>query len=121
MNILLIVLIVYIILLNIITSYRLFRDDYYTILQKSIQYVLIWLLPFLGSFTVAFFLSQEINTDKKYPWIAKVIAGFFMVKLTKNAHGFGYPSSMNDNGGYDDGVGYHRCDGFGDGGGCGGD
>ena len=117
MNILLIVLIVYIVLLNIITSYRLFKDDYYNGVQKSMQYLLIWCLPIVGSFPVAFFLSQDMDRNKKYPWIVRAVTGLFMIKLVKDTQGFGYPSSMNENGGCD-GTGFHHCGG--DGGGCGG-
>ena len=118
MYILLVVVIVYIVLLNLITSYRLFRDDYYTTWQKSTQYLLVWSLPIVGSFIVIYFLHEEIDVSKKYPWIVRVVAGLFMLNLTKDAYVTRYSSSMNDNGGND-------CIGFmetscGDGG-CGGD
>ena len=118
MNILLVVAIVYIALLNLITSYRLFRDDYYNTLQKSTQYLLVWSLPIVGSFIVIHFLHEEIDVSKKYPWIVRIVAWIFILKLTKDVNGTGYPSSMNDNGGND-------CIGFMNtscgNGGCGGD
>jgi len=109
---------IYIVLLNIITSYRLFRDDYYTTWQKSIQYLLVWSFPIVGSSIVIYFLHEEIDASKKYPWIVRVVARLFMLNLTKDAYVTRYSSSMNDNGGND-------CIGFmetscGDGG-CGGD
>ena len=110
---------IYIVLLNLVTSYRLFRDEYYNTLQKSMQYLFIWCLPIAGSFAVAFFLNQDMQKKRKYPWIVRVVAGLFMVKLVKDTHGFGYPSSMNDNGGYDGSVSFMETS-CGDGG-CGGD
>jgi len=118
MNILLVVAIAYIVLLNLITSYRLFRDDYYNTLQKSTQYLLVWSLPIVGSFIVIHFLHEEIDVSKKYPWIVRIVAGLFMLKLTKDVNGIGYPTSMNDNG-ENEGTGFIKTS-CGDGG-CGGD
>ena len=118
MNTLFIIAIVYMVLFDVITSYRLYADEYYNQIQKTLQYLLIWVLPLVGSFTVAFFLRQDIAPNKKYPWIVRVVAGLFMIKLTKDANGLGYPSSMNEYGGCDgSSSGHYGCSG--DGGGCG--
>lgn len=112
------ILMVYLVLLNLITSYRLFKDDYYNTVQKSIQFLIVWSLPLVGSLVVSYFLHEEIDTRKKYPLMARIVAGIFMLKLTKDAYGVGYPSSMNDNG-TDDCVGFMETS-CGDGG-CGGE
>jgi len=49
-----IILFIYLVLLNGITSYRLINNDYYSAIQKT-----IWFLPVVGILSVALFLNQE--------------------------------------------------------------
>jgi len=79
------IFIIYLVVLNLFTSYRLLKDDYYDSIQKSIQMLLIWLVPLLGAMVVAHFNTKEKvklkGIWKKLSWLSRVGAAFFFIKL----------------------------------------
>jgi hypothetical protein len=113
---LLIIFACYVLLLNLIVSYRLYRDPLYEPWQKGVQFLLIWLLPLLGGFIVSYFLNRTLESQIRMPKYLKWVGSFFLLGGLSKQNG--YPSSMNDYGDYNGGVdpGYH-C---GVDGGCGG-
>ena len=87
---------VYLLLLNIVTSYRVFKSDSYSLLQKIFQFFLIWLLPLIGSIIVASFLNSLSNTSisiaKKHPMISSLLAFLFFIEFKQIS---GFPSNSN--------------------------
>jgi hypothetical protein len=110
------IFVLYVLLLNLIVSYRLYRDELYEPWQKGVQFLLIWLLPLLGGFIVSYFLNRTLESQIRMPKYLKWVGSFFLLGGLSKQNG--YPSSMNDYGDYNGGVdpGYH-C---GVDGGCGG-
>jgi len=51
---------------NIYTSYRMFKSDNYENFQKAFQLFIIWCIPFIGMFTVLFFLSDGSSRSTNY-------------------------------------------------------
>ncbi|SFV53684.1 hypothetical protein MNB_SM-4-387 [hydrothermal vent metagenome] len=78
----------YLILLNIVTTYRLLKAEDYEVTQKTIQFILLWTIPFLGVLIVTFFLNQEpiILSEKmqKYKIILKVLLFPWLIKIKSN-------------------------------------
>lgn len=78
----------YLILLNIVTTYRLLKTEDYEVTQKIIQFILLWVIPFLGVLIVTFFLNQEpITLSKKmqkYKIILKVLLFPWLIKIKSN-------------------------------------
>jgi|GEM_PF-4740075 TRAP-type C4-dicarboxylate transport system permease small subunit len=50
---------IYLVFINIVTTYRLVKTENYKVTQKIIQFILLWALPIIGVFIVVFFLNQE--------------------------------------------------------------
>lgn len=77
--------IIYIILFNIVTIYRLIRTDMYSKTQKIFQTIIIWLLPLLGAAGISSFLNDEpiVVSEKmsKYILIFKFLFLPFMIKF----------------------------------------
>ena len=77
--------IIYIILFNIVTTYRLIKTDMYDTTQKIFQTVIIWLLPLIGVGGIASFLNDEpiVLSEKmsKYILIFKFLFLPFMIKF----------------------------------------
>jgi len=108
----------YVLLLDLITSYRLYKDELYEPWQKAVQFVIIWMLPLLGAFFIAVLLNRTVDATVKLPKYFRWIGGLFL--LSNNHTMQGYPSSMNDYGDHNGAGGDFGCHG-GDGGGCGGE
>jgi len=53
------ILLSYVAIVNIVTTYRLIFCDIYEVSQKLLQLLLIWLLPLIGSVIVASVLNTE--------------------------------------------------------------
>ena len=97
------ILIVYILIVNLITSYRLISDDFYNKIQKIIQLIIIWILPLLGVTIIAWFLNQNnvelIGLWKKYPKISAILGKLVFIKITKKDYVSGYSSDVDHIGG----------------------
>jgi hypothetical protein len=108
--------VLYVLLLNLIASYRLYRDELYAPWQKRVQFLIIWLLPLLGGLIVSVLLNRTLEPQIRMPKYLKWVGSFFLLGGLNKQNG--YPSSTNDYGDCTGGVdpGYH-C---GADGGCGG-
>ena len=75
----------YLILVNIVTTYRVLRVEDYEVTQKIIQFILLWTIPFLGLFIVTYFLNQEpiilSEKMKKYKLILKILLFPWLTKI----------------------------------------
>ncbi|MCF6206938.1 MAG: hypothetical protein L3J47_08640 [Sulfurovum sp.] len=115
--------IIYVLLFNTITTYRLLKDDTYETIQKIIQFILIWCVPFIGAMFVSYFLNAIPKKATKWwqsHWLtAGLIALLFHIRYQKKRVD-GYPSDMNAYSDYAGGWYDGGCDSFGDGGACGG-
>ena len=78
-------IVVYLVLLNIITTYRLIKSEDYEVSQKIIQCILLWILPLLGVLVVTFFLNQEpiVLSEKvsKFRIILKILLFPWFIKI----------------------------------------
>jgi len=76
--------IAYLVLLNIVTTYRLLKMGDYEISQKVIQFILLWILPFFGTLLVTYFLNQSpIILNEKLSKIEIVLKILFFPLLIK--------------------------------------
>jgi len=79
---------IYLVLLNVVTTYRLLKTGDYEFIQKVIQFILLWTIPLIGVATVTFFLNQvPIILNKKmqkYKTILKVILFPWLIKIESN-------------------------------------
>lgn len=82
-------IVTYLVILNIVTTYRLFKSEDYEINQKIIQFILLWTIPLLGVLVVTFFLNQEpiILSDKmkRYKIILQILLFLWLIKI--KSHG----------------------------------
>jgi hypothetical protein len=105
--------IAYLVLLNVVTTYRLLREDNY----ETIQFILLWILPLLGALLVTFFLNQSpiILNEKmsKIEIILKILFFPLFIKIGSKRK----RNSLNDinNQGYEAGI--YESSGEGSGGG----
>ena len=117
MKIFLIIFVSYLLIVNIITSYRLYHEDGYDKVQKIVQGVMVWLIPLFGSMFVSLMINRDIKfKEKNYaqiPWIFAMLGYVFFVE-TPRENISGYDPSMNDYSAFADGD-----SGGGDGGGGG--
>jgi len=78
-------LIIYIILFNIVATYRLIQTDMYDATQKIFQAIIIWLFPLLGAVGISSFLNNEpiVVSERmlKYILILKFLFLPFMIKF----------------------------------------
>ena len=94
--------IIYIILFNIVTTYRLIKTDMYGMTQKIFQAIIIWLFPLLGAAGISSFLNDEpiVLSEKtsKYILVLKFLFLPFMIKFkTKLDDDIGnYNTGVND-------------------------
>ncbi len=115
---------IYVFVLNVVTSYRLMKDEVYESWQKILQMCMIWCLPLIGAMFVSYFLNAfPVRADKWWQkhWLSVgVLSAFFYIRYQKKGID-GYPSDMNAYGDYAGGWYDNSCHGFSDGGGdCGG-
>jgi uncharacterized protein YacL len=109
--------IAYLVLLNVVTTYRLLREDNYETIQKTIQFILLWILPLLGALLVTFFLNQSpiILNEKmsKIEIILKILFFPLFIKIGSKRKS----NSLNNinNQGYEAGI--YESSGEGSGGG----
>ncbi len=79
----------YLVLLNIVTTYRLLKTENYEVSQKIIQFVLLWAIPFFGVFIVTFFLNQDpivLNKKiQKFRIILKILLFPWLIKIKSSA------------------------------------
>jgi len=61
-EIILIEILLLLITFNIITSYEVIRNEDLEKIQKLFQIIITWLLPFIGSFIIMYFLSDNNET-----------------------------------------------------------
>lgn len=77
--------IIYIVIFNFVTTYRLIKTDMYDTIQKIFQTIIIWLLPLLGAAGITSFLNDEpiVLSEKmsKYILIWKFLFLPFMIKF----------------------------------------
>ena len=80
------IILLYLLIINIITTIRLIKSDEYEISQRVIQTLLIWLLPLIGIFMVSHFLNDNPIVVKdnwiKY-FIIKILLIPFLIKVIK--------------------------------------
>ena len=107
---------IYLILLNVIISYRVLHDEFYTPIQKTVQALFIWLLPLIGAITVSYFLVPK-PADKWWQrhWLsAGLLSWFFQIRFAQeksNRHSGNVDNSGSDiDGNYKD---HHCYDSFG--------
>ena len=98
----------YLVLLNIVTTYRLIKSEDYEVSQKLIQFILLWILPLLGTLVVTFFLNQEpiVLSEKmsKFRIILKILLFTWFIKVVfqrknNSLHGVsneGHGAEVND-------------------------
>ncbi|MES9970743.1 MAG: hypothetical protein ABW092_11975 [Candidatus Thiodiazotropha sp.] len=102
--------------LNLSASVHLARSDMYSMSQKAAQYLLIWLLPFIGAAVVLTILMEEPGPVKKgekapsYLFRLLALTFFFeaapkMVDSQASNHDSGFDSGGYDSGGGDGGGG----------------
>ncbi|QOP41395.1 hypothetical protein [Sulfurimonas marina] len=88
MNGILIILVIYLFLFNIITTFRLFKTDMYDSFQKSVQILILWIIPLMGAAFIAHFLNDEplVLSEKfqKYVLLIKFLLLPFMIKVSSN-------------------------------------
>jgi len=109
--------VLYLLVLNSITSYRLYIDDGYDRVQKIVQGVMVWLIPLFGSMFVSLMINRDIHfKEKNYAEIPRILAmvGYIFFVETPKENISGYDPSMNDYSAFADGD-----SGGGDGGGGG--
>ena len=79
------IIILYLVLLNVFTTYRLIKDYYYNAIQKSIQLMIIWFIPLIGAMIVGHFNTQEKiklkGIWKQYLWLSRLGGILFFVKI----------------------------------------
>ena len=116
----------YLLLLNIVVSIRIVRDDTEELWRKVLFVFLVWIVPFFGAFFISLLLNAISYKPKgwwlSHPAVTRFVTTLFIIKISHPKTFAGYPSDANNYGWYNgawDG-GWH-CDGFGDGGACGGD
>jgi ACR3 family arsenite efflux pump ArsB len=64
-NEILVYLILVLIIGNLYVTYKLLRSEYYEKQQKIYQFLIIWLLPFIGMIVVLMFLSEDDKITKR--------------------------------------------------------
>lgn len=88
MNYIVIGFIIYLLLINAITTIRLVESDLFESTQKVFQTILIWFLPFFGAALIANFLNEEplvlSKRASKYALILKFLLWPFMIKIKSN-------------------------------------
>ena len=79
------IFIVYLAIVNLFISYRLIKDEYYNPIQKSIQLLIVWLVPLLGAMIVSHFNTEEKRElkgiYKKLSWLSRLVAALLFIKL----------------------------------------
>ena len=101
----------YLVLLNIVTTYRLLKTEDYKAVQKTVQFILLWTIPLLGVLIVTFFLNQEpIVLNKriqKFKIILKILLFPWFIKIKANGNKdinnstAGYQADFGSSGGGD--------------------
>ncbi len=112
----------YVVLLNMVTSYRLLRDEVYSLLQKTVQMLFVWFVPLIGAVTVSYFLNQIPKPAKQWwqrNWLTAGVLSLLLHIRYARTKPDGYPNSMNTYGPDVSGEQYH-CEGVGGDGACGG-
>ena len=78
----------YLVLLNVVTTYRLLKTEDYESIQKIVQFIFLWTIPLIGVSIVTFFLNQvPIVLNKKmqkYKVILKVLLFPWLIKIESN-------------------------------------
>ena len=64
-------------IINLIVTYKLLKDEYYEKKQKIIQLFIIWLLPILGAILVYLFLNKEKENNKKNQYSGGIDPGYY--------------------------------------------
>ncbi|MCU7815678.1 MAG: hypothetical protein KZQ81_10820 [Candidatus Thiodiazotropha sp. (ex Rostrolucina anterorostrata)] len=97
--------------LNISASVHLAKSDMYSMSQKAAQYLLIWLVPFIGAAVVLSILMEEPGPGRKgekaSSFLFRLLAlTFFFETASSIADGeISSQDSSFDSGGYDSGGG----------------
>lgn len=83
METIIVITLIYFILLNVITSYRLIKSNGYEKKQKFYQILIIWLIPILGVILVSSLLNDEkVKISKDLPKIpSRVLELLFLIFL----------------------------------------
>ena len=101
----------YLVLLNVVTTYRLLKSEDYETIQKIVQFILLWTIPLLGVTLVIFFLNQipiVLNEKmRKYKTILKILLFPWFIKIKSNGNkdignsSSGYQADFSSSGGGD--------------------
>lgn len=101
----------YLVLLNIVTTYRVLKTGYYESTQKIVQLIFLWTIPLIGVSTVTFFLNQApivLNKKmQKYKIILKILLFPWLIKIESNGNkdignsNAGYQADFGSSGGGD--------------------
>ena len=101
----------YLVLLNVVTTYRLLKSEDYETIQKVVQFILLWTIPLLGVTLVIFFLNQipiVLNKKmRKYKTILKILLFPWFIKIKSNGNKdignstSGYQADFGSSGGGD--------------------
>ena len=108
MKIFLSIVLVYALLLNIVISYRMMKDDYYEVWKKVLFGIFIWLLPFIGSRVISFLLEPVTVRGwwLKHLGVTRLVTSLFFIEINykKSFHmvdsSNGYDAAVADNGHY---------------------
>ena len=88
----------YLFLLNLVTTWRVLRDDTADGQQKILQTFIIWGVPVLGAVITALMLNRTEPARREAPsLLLRMLAACFFVTFPVKRPG-NYPSSLNDYG-----------------------
>lgn len=104
-------IVIYLVLLNVVTTYRLLKSEDYEVGQKIVQFILLWAIPLLGVLIVTFFLNQEpivlSERMQKFKIILKILLFPWFIKIKSNEDkdigntNSGYQADFSSSGGGD--------------------
>lgn len=80
------IILLYLFVINIVTTIRLLKSNEHEVFQKAIQVLLIWLLPIVGILLVSHFLNDNpiiIKDNLTIYFIIKILLFPFLIKVIK--------------------------------------
>jgi len=91
--------VMYLVLINTVTSYRLLKSHELELYQKIIQLILLWLIPIIGVLMVTFFINQHptvLNKNlKMFKMILKILSIPLFIKIVFKEDKWAVDNSSN--------------------------